>query len=176
MQTSTDLLVKMLEEEKKNGSLNWNGSVPMIPELFLEAPIVAECLYNNLQPYMNNGISLISTTLGWCAYAGLGAAAMWNEDWPTLKSNGIVPALTTPRGIGEMDEFVLDYIGLGFNSKEGKELTERIHLHSDITMLPVLGPVAGGHEQKAFMQQFNECCIAMFEYGVTVQMYRMGMK
>lgn len=176
MLTVNDLLVRMLEEEKNSGIIDWNGSVPMIPELFAEAPNVVDCLYNNLQPFVTDGFSLLNINLGWCAYAGLGAAAMWNADWPSLKNKGIVSSLTEERGIEEMDEFVLDYIGADINSRDGKDLTDRILNLFNVIMMPVLGPVAGNQDPVAFMQQFRECRIAMFEYGVIMQMYRMGMR
>ena len=34
MKDATDLLVKLLKEDHDNGFLDWNGSIPMIPEIF----------------------------------------------------------------------------------------------------------------------------------------------
>ena len=174
MKDATDLLVKLLKEDHDNGFLDWNGSIPMIPEIFSEANDVTACLFNGLKPFFKDFLSLLSATLGWSAYAGIGAAAMWNNEWDRLKKEGIISALTEKRGIGEMDEYSLDYAGIGFNSREGKEITYRRQEHANGTMMVEIVPLSGNADE--FMKQFRECCIAMYRYGVILQMNRMGMK
>lgn len=174
MKNSTDLLLSILTGDKKAGLIKWEGkSVPFIPELFAMADDISGGIVAELKPLINNPASLMSTSLGWCAYAGIGAAAMWQHDWDNLKKKGVLPALTEERGIGEMDEFVLDYVGIGFSSEMGVDLTERIHIASFKMMDEVRK--AGSNNPKDATAQFGECLSAMYKYGIVTQMNRMGM-
>lgn len=64
--------------------------------------------------------------LSWCCYAGMGAVCHWAADWETLKEKGIYETLISPRGIEEMDEYVMSLLRISMGSVEEKRLTKHL--------------------------------------------------
>ena len=102
--------------------------VEYIPELLAQADSVCEKLLEETRREWQSDpcFDLWSSTMSWAAYAGIGSVFFWNKDRKKFLQNGIVETLTSERGLVEMDEYVLDSIGIKYSSDKGKELFEFI--------------------------------------------------
>ncbi len=102
-----------------------------------------------------------------CQYAGIGAVYFWDQDSDELEENGIFETLTEPNGLMEMDEFIVEEIGLPFQSSEEQKL--RKHLNDNINrMYDIIGKSS---DQK---KQAIECLHALYLYGIQLGMVMLG--
>lgn len=115
---------KIIEHARKEGLLGHNDRYPHIPEIMAEGKTAREKIFQDLVKE-EDGRNPICW-LVWGAYAGIGAVYHWKVDWNGLKSKGVAETLLEPRGSFAMDEYVLDSIGIPFDSSDGKILNQEI--------------------------------------------------
>ena len=167
--TAIAITQKLLEDKNSRTIMDYRGGFPHVPELMVQADIVCSDLFTNLQNEIDNPSTFLTLTPMWCAYAGMGAVALWNDNWPGLRDNGIIPSLIKERGYFAMDEYVMDYIGVGWDSEECKKVNSILHAFS--VML-----VAESIENKEInMHQYSEVLKGMYYYGIVYEMSRLGM-
>ena len=121
----TEIFLCIVEHARETGLLGPNSNVPNIPEIVAYRKITCQKVLIDL---INNAkCSKPDVWAAWGAYAGMGAVALWNKDWESLKNKGIAETLLEPRGSEEMDEFVHELIGIPFDSEDGKNLVGQIY-------------------------------------------------
>ncbi len=103
-----------------------------------------------------------------CQYGGIGAVYHWDLDSDEVESEGIFEVLTKPNGIMEMDEYVVDAIGLPFRSPEEQKL--RKHLLANVDNL--YGITSQSEDRQT---QIIECLHALFLYGIQLGMVLLEM-
>lgn len=159
---------EMAKIDQEQGFLpEYRGGTPHIPELLMPVGSVVDELYGNIIKDPNYSDDHMEIYLVFCAYAGMGAVQLWNDDWDTLKREGIVESLIKPRGIDEMDEYVTDIIGIGYGSEESDALLLRLKSWG----ITLLDTIEGGITLKEmfFLAKLMYC------YGMIRQMSKMGM-
>ena len=119
-----DMAFKILDYAKQKGLIPDKGQVNYIPELNGEAKATTIKIFQEVIKYEEGKDAWI--WFAWSAYAGMGAVYHWHIDWPALKAKGIAETLLEPRGAFAMDEYVIDTIGIGFETPEGKVLSKEI--------------------------------------------------
>lgn len=96
----------------------------------------------------------------------------WNVDWNGLKSKGVAETLLEPRGSFAMDEYVLDSIGIPFDSSEGKVLSQDIYNLSMWTFIEFMKEAP----REVAMPIAMEAIQAMYLFGMVYEMKRLGMR
>ena len=123
-----------------------------------------------------DGIGFISVSLQWAFYGGIGAAYHWNENWQDLQERGIFQLLTKERGVEEMDEYVVDLSGIGYDSENGKTLSEFSKKCAEITFEKALiCSFEKEQDPKDFVDKLMVAMQAHFSLGVGVALNRLGM-
>lgn len=151
-------------------------SAPNIPEIWIKADDTVNKLFDGIvreYPTDAEPISIYSVLLGFSMYAGIGAVALWNRDWPALKVKGIYESLISDRGIDRMDEYVTELIGYSYSSQEGRQL-----MHNLQSMMPVVLKAANyrlPNVRPENTQELHDCMVALFYFGGVVEMQRLGM-
>jgi hypothetical protein len=150
-------------------------SLSVIPQLSDQADAVCSKLHTELQEYCktraDKEVIVVMLTLVWSAYAGMGGVFFWNENWDLLSRTGIVEFLTKPRGLCEMDEYVLDSIGVNYSSSKGKEMTKFLTTFSGYCMNLTVG------EKTAFTtEEILRAAKSMYIWGMVYEKNRLGMK
>lgn len=162
-----------LLEEGRNAGYIVSESLSFIPELLVQADTVCEKIYNEINDYCENnpGANLISLTLTWAAIAGMGSVFFWDKDWNKLSADGIFETLTRARGLDEMDEYVLDTIGIGFSTSKGKEIVSFISGLSGYCMYRTVD----GRTEFGLEDVFR-AAKSMYTWGMVFEMNRLGMR
>lgn len=106
------------------------------------------------------------------AYAGMGTVYHWNVDWNGLKSKGVAETLLEPRGSFAMDEYVLNSIGIPFDSSEGKVLSQDIYNLAMWTFIEFMKDAS----REVAMPIAMEAMQAMYLLGMVYEMERLGMR
>ena len=96
----------------------------------------------------------------------------WNISWDSLEQKGIAKTLLEPRGAFAMDEYVVDSIGIGFESIEGKNFTQHVY---NLAMWTI-GQFFPDPNDTDIMQVAMEAMQAMYIFGMVCQMERLGMR
>lgn len=102
----------------------------------------------------------------------MGAVYHWNIDWNSLSKIGIYETLIQERGFAEMDEYVLDHIGLPFQSEKAKELSNYLYRYLSL-YCAVLLDLKPTNQSMALIVQGAK---AMYAFGMAYEMNRLGMK
>ena len=163
------IVMELLEDEHTKTIMDYRGGFPNIPEIMVQADSVCEDLFDSLKKEIENTETFITLTPLWCAFAGMGAVALWNENWPRLRDNGIIPLLTAERGYFAMDEFVMDYIGIGWDSEECKSVSGVLRAFA------IKGASESIIDGDFRIQTYCEHLKAMYYYGMVFEMSRLGM-
>ncbi len=170
----TTLANNLLDEGRKSGYIQSTG-LSFIPEIISQANIVCQDLVASLLKECDklNKMKTYNIILfSWAAYAGMGSVYHWNRNWPALNKNGIYNTLTKERGIIEMDEYVLDCIGLPFASAEGRNMSDFVYVLAAKVEIKLLSEAkATGH-----LIDLLSGAKAMFAFGMILEMNRLGMK
>ena len=145
-----------------------SSDFPYIPEIMMQEDIVCASVFEDLKREIADVNEFIRTVPILCAFAGIGAAAKWNEDWPALKATGIIPALTTAGGYPEMATYVRDYIGIGRGSEEENALNNK--LREFCTYISGTSVC----ENYVNLARYFEGLTAMFDYGMVYGMKSVG--
>ena len=150
--------------------MDYRGGFPQIPEIMMPVSSVCEDIMENLEKETDSEQQLLFTAPAWCAYAGMGAVAKWNENWSQLRDKGILESLTAERGYYAMDEYVMDCTGIGWGSEECKRIESAFH---EFTCM-ILNE-AFTEKGKFDMTYYFEALKAMYLYGMVLEMSRLGM-
>lgn len=145
-----------------------SNDFPYIPEIMMQENTVCASVFEDLKAEIADVNEFIRTVPILCAFAGIGAAAKWNEDWPALKATGIIPALTTAGGYPEMAAYVMDYIGIGRGSEENRTLNSRLREFCAYILDTSVC------ENYVNLARYFEGLAAMFDYGMVYGMKSVG--
>ncbi len=105
----------------------------------------------------------------WCAYGGIGTTILWYDDPKKYMRYGLARYMIEQRGINELDEYVLSLMGIEYNSEEYAAFSAGLML-----LAKSLEPVySKGTYQSTF--KIADCAEAMFLYGMTYQLHRLGL-
>ena len=169
-ESALDMALAIVECAREKGLLPRRDHLQYIPELLIEAKAVCHTLFEELIK-LEDGRK-IRTWLSWSAYAGMGAVIHWYKDWDALKEKGIAETLLEPRGAFAMDEYVIDTIGVGFNTPEGQKLCE------DICYLSLWAGIKFMEDppKKEAAKIALEAMQAMYIFGMVFEMNRLGME
>ena len=107
----------------------------------------------------------------WSVFAGMGSVFFWDKDWNRLSADGIIETLTRTRDLGEMDEYVLDTIGIGFSTSKGKEITQFIYGLSGYCMYRTVDG-----RTKFGLEDVLRAAKSMYTWGMVFEMNRLGMR
>lgn len=167
-----DIIDELLKYGKGNDYVISDG-LPHIPELLVRSEEVIKQIIPEIIEYgkTDPDANVVRLTLAWSAFAGLGATYHWHINWNDLSHNGIFETLTKERGVYEMDEYVLDTIGIEYNSEEGKDLHRHLFAAANVCIAAIIGKNA-----PLSLENIVEASKAMFMYGMVVEMNRLGMK
>ncbi len=169
-ESAIDMAVKIISHARKSGILGQNDHFPNIPEIMAEGKYACQKIFRDLIKD-ENGRSP-DLWLAWGAYAGMGAVYHWNIDWDSLQKKGVAETLLEPRGSFAMDEYVVDSIGIGFDTAEGKTFTQGVY---NLSMWAISQFFPGPNAQNA-IQIAMETMQAMYLFGMVCEMERLGMK
>ena len=89
-----------------------------------------------------------------------------------LKEKGIAETLLEPRGAFAMDEYVIDSIGIGFETEEGKKLAQEVFNLSMWTLVEFFG----GCSAEILMRIALEAMQSMYMFGMVYEMERLRMR
>ena len=144
-----------------------------VPELFARCEALILQLMDEIIKYgeENPRANTMRLSLGWSAFAGLGSTYHWHTNWNMLSNNGIFETLTQERGVFEMDEYVLDTIGVPHDTNIGEAFGKHILSAADYC----IGILATKQQTPTF-ETILEASKAMFMYGMAIEMNRLGMK
>lgn len=163
-----------IKTAQKFGILAQNDKIPTIPEILVEKNRTCQALRDALLELGKTNRDALFPTVWflWPIYAGIGAVYHWHVNWPELQKKGIPETLLEPRGVFAMDEYVLDIIGIKFDSEKGKEYNKKL---SALAVMLASDRVEIGpnfyHDSRTleFMQ-------AMYVMGMVIEMERLGMR
>ena len=174
LQTDVDIFLKLLSFGKEQGYISEDKSMPIIMELVSQASQICESVYNalndNFKKDGSNVLEHINILFGWCVYMGLGITYLYNNNSGKLTIREMCYKIINERTVFAMDEYATDIIGMGYGSKESDEFTKHNQLLSQLCMLtiPTKSPDLIGKQMKYTSK-------ALFDYGCTIEMDRLGM-
>lgn len=169
-ESALDMALKIVNHARTIGLLPQNEHLQHIPELMIEAKPVCRRMFQELIKDEDGRHTY--TWLCWCAYAGMGAVLHWHLNWESMKTKGIAETLLEPRGIDEMDEYVIDSIGVGFNTPEGQKLSKDVF---DLSMWALFQFIPDPSKEES-AQIVHEAMQSMYIFGMVFEMERLGMK
>ncbi len=169
-ESALDMALKIVNHARETGLLPQNDHLQHIPELLTEAKPVCRKVFQEL--IKDEDGRRIWTWMCWGAYDGMGAVLHWHLDWDTLRTKGIAETLLEPRGVDEMDEDVIDSIGIGFETPEGQKLCKDVY---DLSMWACIQFVPNSSEDDA-VQMMHETMQSMYIFGMVYEMERLGMR
>lgn len=151
-----------------------NDKMPNIPEIMAEKKRTCSIILEELIELGKKEVSARNpiTWFMWAMYAGMGAVYHWNINWNDLKAKGIPETLLEPRGVFEMDEYVMDIIGIGFNSEEYKELNPKLMALAMMMSSEKLNPSKNDITRDDILEFMQ----AMYIFGMVFEMERLGMR
>lgn len=164
----------LLDEGRANGFIQ-SESMPFIPELLVCADDVCRKILKTALEIDPNK-SPDSLVFAWSAYAGMGAVKLWNDNASKLFSTGVYEALVEPRGFDEMDEYVMDTIGIPFGSSGEKRVTQFLRVLISVLDNQIDFESYLKNDFIAYIYEREYKAQAMFIYGMVFEMNRLGMK
>ena len=169
-ESAIEMATKIIAVAREHGILADNDNTPFIPEILIEAKKTCQFILNeliDLEDGKNPHIWMM-----WGAYAGMGAVYHWHTDWDALKKKGIAETLLEPRGAFAMDEYVIDAIGLGWNTEAGKECNGNVGFLAACALAEFME----GIDKTNFPQAVQELMQSMYIFGMVYEMERIGMR
>lgn len=169
-ESALDMALKIVNHARETGLLPQNDHLQHIPEIITEAKTV--CIKVLKELMKDEGGGNILTWLCWGAYAGMGAVLHWHLDWNSLRSKGIAETLLEPRGVDEMDEYVIDSIGVGFKSPAGQKLNNDVY---KLSLWASIQFIQDPSKKEAALI-IHEVMQSMYIFGMVYEMERLGMR
>lgn len=167
------MAMNIISEARRMGILEPNEKMPHIPEIMVEKKRTCLALRQELLERGKTHKDALFPLVWylWPIYAGIGAVYHWHIDWDSLQKKGIPQTLLEPRGVYAMDEYVLDIIGIGYDTEAAKKLNAQFQalalLHSEDKIDK--NNFYHSDETLEFMQ-------AMYIFGMVFEMERLGMR
>ena len=128
-----------------------------VPEVMMLAPKLCPQVYKKIIRLGNNPLACC----GFCAYIGIGATYLWQNDFACFQKGNIVENLEKPRGFECVDEYITDMAGF-----EHSKIEQHLKAASLIAI--------GNTENVA--QNFEQCMETMFNYGMVLEMNKLGLR
>lgn len=150
--------------------------LPFIPELSsLIYPFTIKC-YEETAKILEAGSNALRRCGALSFYGGMGATMLWNTNWPELENKGIYDSLTCVRGFDELDEYVLDLVGIESESDEDIDLENLVIEACDKIIYNYTKMFEKAENDDSKIIFILQALRAMFLIGVGVEMNRLGMK
>lgn len=114
-----------------------------------------------------------TAAIAWAAYFGMGAAALWDENWGRYSSaESLYELIRTPRGFDAMDEYVTEEL-LKMDGIESVALSDFLcsAAHTALAMMRAEGVENGSKE--AF-HLYASTVAVFFRVGVAISLQRAG--
>ena len=162
---------KLLDEGRSKGFIS-SSSFLQIPELLVQAENVCSRILQGNRDYLKEHPEDridFRVPLVWSALAGVGSTYLWNSNWESLSKKGIYESLTEERGYFAMDEYVLDTIGIPFDSKEAHDFMDFLFSLSIIAVAKYI-------DQLLDEEKYIQSAKSMFAFGSAFEMERLGLK
>lgn len=167
-----DMLTSILTKARDIELIGSNDKFPNIPEVMAGGREACAKIFNDLVDCGEEEGRRPNSWFAWAAYTGMGAVYHWHMDWNALKAKGIAETMLEPRGSFALDEYVVDTIGIGYESEEGKEFASRIYYLSVWAFREFFPEEANEESAKVAF----DVMYAMFLFGMVLEMDRLGMK
>ena len=148
--------MEMLLELGKKDGLIINEKFVFIPEVMILGEQICAQVHSKITKLGANPMA----SCGFCAYAGIGATYLWNVDFASFQKGNIIDQLSKPRGFECMDEFITDAAGF-----KHAEIEQHLKMASIVTI---------GNTPDA-KTAFDKCLVTMFNYGMTIEMNKLGL-
>ncbi len=164
----------IIEQAKKIGIINKTASFKLIPELAVERKRVCATVHDALSHPIGivRGFILPLGFVCSGAYAGIGAVIHWDDDWDSLKEEGIAETLLDAWEPDNMNSYVLNLL-FDEDEQKAEEFDNKINELSKW----VLGKYMKDPEDESqFQKDGLEIMSAMYIFGMVCQMDRMGMR
>lgn len=165
-----DMSMKIIQQARNNGLLPTRDHIQDIPEIRVQAKPVCQNIFEEMIKTKDGRQP--DLWLAWAAYAGMGAVYHWHMDWNSLKDKGIAETLLEPRGAYAMDEYVIDTIGIGFDTEEGKTLAQDVY---NLSMWTLMEFFQDGSTE-ILVRIALEAMQSMYIFGMVYEMERLGMR
>lgn len=172
-ETEVPLVMKLIKAGYQAGYLPSENGFPNIPEIMMQSRAVTGDVFTTIfsEEYAHLDMGLrIQSAHRFCFCCGMGAVALWNDDWNTLKQTGILASLSEPRGFDNLDEYVMDLVGIKWDSPEEKKLRRHIVDCSNSLMKDVYASDPDEASEKLMRGLW-----ALYDYGMVIEMNRLGM-
>lgn len=171
---AVQILAKLIHYAALNAVLPYE-TMSTVPEIWERADDTVNALYQgilNLYQKDLDSLSIHTILFGFSVYAGMGAVALWNADWPSLKKEGIYNSLIKERALYSMDEYVSELVGYPYASEQGKRL-----MHDLQGMIPVALKASDyklTEEKPQNSPDLHECMKALFYFGTVRELQELG--
>jgi len=169
-ESAMDMAIKIIDHAREDGLLPHNDHFQNIPEIMTEAKRTCHLIFQDMIKEEDGRNPTL--WLAWGAYAGMGAVWHWQIDWNNLKYKGVAETLLEPRGSFAMDEYVLDAIGIPFDSPEGKKLGQDIYNLAMWTFIEFMKDSSKDLAIKVALEAMQ----SMYLFGMVYEMERLGMR
>lgn len=167
-----DMLLAILTKARGFGLVGPNDKFPNIPEIMAGGREACMKVFKDLVDCGEEEGKRPNVWFAWAAYTGMGAVYHWHVDWNALKTKGIAETMLEPRGSFALDEYVIDTIGIGFESEDGQEFSKHIYYLSMWAFNEFLPEKADDESVKVAF----DVMYAMYLFGMVLEMERLGMK
>ena len=101
----------------------------------------------------------------------MGGVYLWNKNRDSVLATDLYETLTRPRGLNEMDEYVLESIGIGFTSPNGKDTARFLTTLSGYCMVQTVGD-----KTDFTKEEILRAAKSMYIFGMIFEKDRLGIK
>ena len=185
LESVNDIAIELIARDYEKGYLSYEG-MPL-PVLYDEAYEVTSEIYDYLQrvfkiEYDKGLVSkkqrdyqVLYYSMLWSAFAGIGAAELWEREGSRLLKKGVIKSLVKEKGLFSMDEYVLNMVTQGLGAEQKEKLRNRIieHIRPEAEHM-----LKAFHEElddrNSLIQSFKRFCEGIYVYGLVIQEEIMG--
>ena len=160
-----------------------HNEMPYVEELYYDTSKVCKQIHDGISDYYTEEepdqtiYDNIPKFMAFCAYAGMGAVVFWYNDNNSIRKYGIYETLTKERGVFDMDEYVFDYLGIGYGSDRQQEISHNFRCLIDSVITKFMNLMPNDSTQSNFSVYFRlimEASNVMYKLGMIYQMQAMG--
>lgn len=163
----TALLKDLLVLGHKEGWVTDPQKYPMMPELLYSAMDTSMGvdwrITQNYKCSTKEETDLLSFM--WCAFTGMACVYLCNEDWESLRKEGLIYKLERICGFNKIDEFAIKVTKIKDYDSLAKHLKRIAQAAEDVLK---------NHNGYEAIQR-KHCTSAMYMYGMTIGMQRLGL-
>mgnify|MGYP006371220983 FL=1 len=164
---------EMVYEDKMSGIIPGAPIPEKMEELYKAADRIVQerkADIETLMPISHSGYQ--ATVLGCCLITGIGAVNLWHEKAGNIQIDEIPRVFNEPRGIEFNDEYIIDHVGIGFESIAGKKLIDNIQKHIN----DAYKFVERYEDEDQKLLQWEELYKAFYFYGMAYEIGRLGLE